>query len=320
MHVVHPRSKTWRRLLPGVAVSAALIGAAVLILVFARVGALHGDTVRYHLFTEDAGGVRPGSDVWLAGVRVGRVRSIRFRPAATDTLRRLAVDVDVLAAYQRFVRRDTRGSIRSGGRRLGEPVVWLQPGSTASPVLPPGGALAIGVEERPDLEPALDTLTRDYRSLSREWARVSDASAEANRRVHTAVGNPGWGTSVLEERLARLGRQSGMGKGVANSAAADPLQRARRVMTLADSLLDLLSAPNSAGAAHAAAARRETARSLNDLRRQLDRLQQRLASADGTAGRFAHDSALALETARLDSTMAALMKDVHKHPFRYWPF
>jgi hypothetical protein len=319
---VHPRSRTWRQLLPGVVALTALVGTAVAILAFARVGALHGRTVRLHLLADHVDGVRAGSDVWMAGVRVGRVRAIRFRVPETDTLRRLSVDVDILARYRRLIRRDSRGTIRSGGTLLGEPVIWLRPGTAASAALPPGGTLDLSDASVPsDIDSALDTLAQSYRVLAQELARVRGAAATATARMDAVLGNPRWGAGALEHRLDELGTRISLRAGPAEGAVRDPLQRARGVMVLADSLLDLLSAHDtSASARRAAVARAQTARAMADLERQLARVRAHLTVADGTLGRLSRDSALAIQMTQLDSTLAKLQRDVHTHPLRYVPF
>ena len=83
------------------------IGAAMFsILVFARVGALHGHTDKLYVTAPDATGVLSGTEVWLSGQKVGLVKAVRFRPIGTDTLQRLAIEAQILGDRMHLIRKD----------------------------------------------------------------------------------------------------------------------------------------------------------------------------------------------------------------------
>src|SRR5919206_274805 len=110
-----PRTLRWRKLTVGLVSLAAVVATALAVLVFGQVGALHGRTFRLYLRTSQARGLMKGSEVWLAGVKVGLVSHVEFLPpAATDTTERLLVAFDVLAPYRGHIRRDSYAQIRSG--------------------------------------------------------------------------------------------------------------------------------------------------------------------------------------------------------------
>ena len=90
------RNLAWRDLKTGTIAFVAIVGLAMSILLFARVGALHGDTTNLYVVTDDAPGVLSGTEVWLSGTKVGLVRDIHFRPVTTDTSQRLAIHLEVL--------------------------------------------------------------------------------------------------------------------------------------------------------------------------------------------------------------------------------
>src|SRR5881396_2372807 len=89
----------WSDLKVGLAAAAVLFAAVVSILLFARVGALHGETVQLYVTTADATGVLKGTEVWVAGKRVGLVTAVRFQPVSTDTVQRVLIEADVLKQY-----------------------------------------------------------------------------------------------------------------------------------------------------------------------------------------------------------------------------
>jgi ABC-type transporter Mla subunit MlaD len=136
------RIPRWSALIPGLVVSGAIAAAAAIVLVFGRVGRLHGRTTRLYVTTSQARGVIAGTDVWLDGEKVGRVEWVRFRPPATDTAERLLIALDVFASVRPLVRRDTRAQIRPGSSLIGAPVVHLVGGTPDAPEVAAGDTLA----------------------------------------------------------------------------------------------------------------------------------------------------------------------------------
>src|SRR6185437_12005331 len=102
-----PRVEHWSQLRIGLIVLAGIIAAVAAVLSFARIGALHGKTTRLYLVTDMASGVLDGTEVRLAGTKIGLVRSVELRPPATDTAERVAIAMDVLDPYVRYIRRNS---------------------------------------------------------------------------------------------------------------------------------------------------------------------------------------------------------------------
>ena len=123
-----PRVEHWSQLRIGLIVLAGIIAAVAAVMLFARIGALHGKTTRLYLVTDMASGVLNGTEVWLAGTKIGLVRSVELRPPATDTAERVAIAMDVLDPYVRYIRRNSDVRIQPGGRLIGSPVVYIEVG------------------------------------------------------------------------------------------------------------------------------------------------------------------------------------------------
>src|SRR4051812_10557444 len=90
---------SWRGLLPGLVATTVLISIVYVVLRYAQVGQLHGDTMEIIAPVAAARGIMKGSDVWLVGFRVGKVKSVEFQPVSTDTASRLVIKLDVLRKY-----------------------------------------------------------------------------------------------------------------------------------------------------------------------------------------------------------------------------
>ncbi len=132
----------------------ALVGLAVAAaLVLALTGLHTGRSFVFHVDFAYAGGVPAGAAVKIAGVKVGRVRSVVFRPTAQDRSGRplpvqLTLDIDREAALA--LRSDATATIGTQGA-LGESYVEVLPGTAPGPL--PAGAEIRGLDP-----PRLDVL------------------------------------------------------------------------------------------------------------------------------------------------------------------
>src|SRR5881275_1789276 len=114
-----PHQLHWRELTGGIIAAAAIALLILVVLVFARVGALHGKKVTLYVVTDEAPGVLAGTEVWLAGEKEGVVKDVTFRPVTVDTLERILIITEVLEEALPSVRRDSYAQIRPGGRMIG---------------------------------------------------------------------------------------------------------------------------------------------------------------------------------------------------------
>jgi ABC-type transport system involved in resistance to organic solvents, periplasmic component len=128
-----PREHSWNELKIGIIAGAIVVGVVASILLFARVGALHGDRSQLVILTDHAPGVLPGTEVWVAGEKVGLVKNISFRPVSNDTSRRVAIRADILTKFMPQIRKSAHADIRPGGNLIGSPVVYISSGTPASP-------------------------------------------------------------------------------------------------------------------------------------------------------------------------------------------
>jgi len=73
-----PRRTSWRELIVGLVALAVVTGVGLVVLVFARVGTLHGSTFRLFAVTGEARGIIHSSEVWLGGQKVESSKSSSF--------------------------------------------------------------------------------------------------------------------------------------------------------------------------------------------------------------------------------------------------
>ena len=99
------RRTGWKELIVGLIALAAVTGAGLAVLVFARVGTLHGHTFRLYARTGEARGVIHGSEVWLGGQKVGVVKQVQFMPPTAAVSDRVLIVMDILSSARDEIRR-----------------------------------------------------------------------------------------------------------------------------------------------------------------------------------------------------------------------
>jgi phospholipid/cholesterol/gamma-HCH transport system substrate-binding protein len=317
-----PRRSHWRDLLPGALALAAVIAAAFAVLIFARVGALHGDKVRLFARTARAGGIMKGSEVWLAGQRIGKVANITFAPPNTDTLARVVVVMDILDEYLPQLRRDTDARIRAGGTLIGAQVVYLNPGSAAAPQLHEGDTIPA---HPPD---DFEGVTSQIAIASRQFPAIIENVKLINQQLDMARGTISAlaldeGTTSLQsfrDNAAELNRVMMSSNGSIGRAIGDGglMARAQQTIARADSVRRLLSE----GRGNFGRFQRDStlARTIAGVRDDVSIVRALLAEARGTAGRTGADRAIAVQLSRAQQQMDSLFADIKQHPLRYVAF
>lgn len=318
-----PRDTHWRNLLPGVLCVAALAALALSVLVFARVGALHGDVMRLYLPTGGARGVLEGTEVWLEGKKVGRVIDIAFAPVSVDTARRLVIVMDVLDEVRPLIRRDSYAQVRTGSSLIGAPVVFITVGSPASPVIASGDTLS----PRPQND--AESLSGTFARASQDFPAIIGSVQLLNSQLTMAKGTIGAALAPDNEgvrQLSRFGARTGSlysklstGRGTVPRILGGGLQpRVARLLSGVDSLQRAFATPGSSlGRFRGDSTLLVTARAVLA---QTDSIRALLAEPRGTAGRAMQDEVLAQEVARARTEVEAVIRDLKANPLRYRPF
>ena len=282
-----------------------VVAAVVFFMDEARLAAETGATLV--LVAEEAGELRPGASVWVAGKQAGTVAEIRFIEGGGPGSANLRIRAVLTREAARVLRQDARATIRPSGL-LAPFVVSLEPGSAGRPAYRFGDTLPA------DLSPTLGTLTSFADSLRRVAAELTPLAARLREGAVTKDGSLAALSrsravfSELQENLAAiqdLGAEPGSLGLLADTALANALRRSGERLT----------------AIGATASGREGAKRMGEavqaLRASLTSLDRRLSSARGTAGRAIHDreiqNQIRLFRARADSARVEL----GRAPFRW---
>ena len=316
-----PRVRRWRDLAPGLLALAAVTGIVAGVLVFARVGALRGETMRLVVLAGSARDILAGSEVWIAGQKVGAVHDVAFRPVGTDTMYRLALTLDVLTTAQPQLRRGTSAQIRTGGSLLGAPVVTLSGGRAAEPPLRDGDTLYA----LPQLD--AQTVTGRFAATGQHVAPLRENIARIVLHLKSADG--ALGASARGQGFAGVGSLGARMGGIATRfrtgtvgrllGADDPVRRRVTLATArADSIRQLLDGPSGTVGRF----RRDSTllAEISAVQDEVTQLRALLDDPHGSAGRLRHDAVLAQELATLQVSLRALSSDIRAHPLRYLVF
>jgi ABC-type transporter Mla subunit MlaD len=316
----HPR---WIDLRTGLVSAAVVLAAAVLVLVFGRVGSLHGKTFRLYATTQAARGVIRGTEVWLDGKKVGLVRSVNFRSPAVSPGERLVLTMDLLDNVRTHVRFDSRVQVRGGGTLIGDQVVYLTSGTARMREVANGDT--IHAAEQTDLE----VLTSEAALAARDFPPILQNVKLLAAQLRSTEGTLGaftlgQHTAALDRVEARtdrvLARLSNGNGTFALAMSSQSALRARAELAMAelDSVRALLASND-----HSLGRFRRDSTLVRDLRRiheDLDAARQLADSGRGTAARLQADSALVLGVHRDLIALDSLFADLKQHPLRYIAF
>jgi len=313
-----PRVEHWSQLRIGLIVLAGIIAVVAAVLSFARVGALHGKTTRLYLVTDMASGVLNGTEVWLAGKKIGLVRSVALRPPATDTAERIAIAMDVLDPYVRYIRRNSDVRIQPGGRMIGSPVVYIDVGTAAAPGVGAGDTIRARAQIQArsgladvsslgdsltEIAATVSTVKREFDSTANDLSGLARMSARQANAVHVAL------DKFSDRALASRGTIAGLVRDSARLAA-----QASHISALADSISIAANGSGEIGRFRRDSTlvmqARQTLASVADLRRRVARY----------AGRSDEGTALAIQLDRAHAQLDSIVQDARSHPLRYMTF
>jgi phospholipid/cholesterol/gamma-HCH transport system substrate-binding protein len=318
-----PRSTTWRALWPGLVLLGGLVAGIVWVFVYARIGALRGDTYRLYSVTSEARGVLKGTEVWLGGQRVGQVKGIAFRPPSTDTTDRLLLELAILEEYRDQIRADSRGQIRSGGTLIGQPVVSISVGSIAATPLSPDDTLPLGAQgDTEGVASRVAAASRVFPDIAQNARSIRDQFLTAGGTLGQLDEEAPTELRLIGSRARELTRDATGGEGTLALALggrrSELMQRVNGVLARTDTLRTLLASEQTSLGRF----RRDTtlARSVAALRDDVSIIRALLDRADGTAGRLMADAAIQQQLAQLERELDTLLDDIRRRPLRYLPF
>jgi MlaD protein len=315
-----PRQLHWRELTGGIVAAAVIAAVTLAVLLFARVGGLHGKKVTLYVVTAEAPGILAGTEVWLAGEKEGVVKDVTFRPPSAPESERILITTEFLKEALPNVRRDSYAQIKPGGSLIGALVVYISPGTAAAPPL--GDGDTVYARQRA----AMANLGDDIGKVGPQFAALGAATKELADKINRPVGTIGnyraSGLPDLPDVSVAMSSSSARvtnGNGTIGRAMGGDLRsRASHAMAAADSIRTLMSSNKGSLGRF----KRDTTLISNagHILAEVDTLRALLADPVGAIATAHSDSTLTLQLARTHTLLAALIKDARSHPLRYITF
>jgi hypothetical protein len=315
-----PRQLHWRELTGGIVAAAAIAAVTIAVLLFARVGGIHGKKVTLYVVTAEAPGILAGTEVWVAGQKEGVVKDVTFQPPTAPESERVVITAEFLAEALPSVRRDSYAQITPGGSLIGTLVVAISPGTATAPPLRAGDTVHARQSG------AVANLSEDIGSVGPQFAALGAATKELADKINRPVGTIGnyraSGPADLPDvsaGMSSLSARATNGKGTIGRAMRGELRlRASHAMAAADSIRTLMASNKGSLGRF----RRDTTffTNANHILGEIDTLQVLLVDPVGSFEAAHSDSTLTLQLARTRTLLAALIKDAKSHPLRYIQF
>jgi phospholipid/cholesterol/gamma-HCH transport system substrate-binding protein len=313
----------WAELGFGIVSAASVLAAALLILLFGRVGQLHGKKFTLYVTTDAARGIVRGSEVWLDGQRVGSVDGVDFQSALSSPKNRLVIALRVLEDARPHLRRDSKVVVRAGLNVIGDQVVYLSSGTLGQREIAEGDTLR--ATEQTDME----GMTSEAALAAKQFPGIIEnvkllgAQLRSAQSTLGALGADRGNVSLrpLRARTTELLESFGESKGTVGLAIHDASEwraKAAEALASADTLRLLVgSERHSLGRF-----RRDTTltEAVSTIRNQIAALQALAVSPTGAIGRWHADSAIVRALQRDKVALDSLMADIKRRPLRYIAF
>ena len=315
-----PHQLHWRELTGGIIAAAAIAAVTLAVLLFARVGGVHGKKVTLYVVTAEAPGILSGTEVWVAGQKEGVVNDVTFQPPTAPESERVVITTEFLKEALPSVRRDSYAQIKPGGSMIGTLVVAISPGTASARPLRDGDT--VYARQRA----VVANLSDDIGSVGPQFAALGAATKELADKINRPVGTIGnYRASGLADLpdvsagMSSLSARASNGNGTIGRAMRGDLRlRASRAMAAADSIRTLMSSNKGSVGRF----RRDTTffSNANHILAEIDTLRVLLADPVGSFEAAHSDSTLTIQLTRTHTLLAALIKDAKSHPLRYIQF
>ncbi|MDQ2888981.1 MAG: MlaD family protein [Gemmatimonadota bacterium] len=313
-----PRAENWHQLKIGIVVFIGIVASVAAVMLFARVGALHGDTTRLYMVTDMAAGVLNGTEVRLAGQKVGLVRSVALRPPASDTSERVLIAMDILNPYLKYIRRNSDVQIAPGGQLIGSPVIYITPGTLKAEALDDGDTLRAraqmearsGIADASSLGDSVTGIVATARTIRSQFdTTLQDVSSLASLSRKQA--------EAVRGALGNLSNRARSSRGTLAEIMRDT-SRLRAESARLSSLADSIHAASSGGGEIGRFRRDST------LIRQAHATMGSVSALKAQVARYTGSTVggteMAAQLARAHAELDSVVQDAKHHPFRYLPF
>ncbi len=287
------RSLAWTELRVGILVFTSFVLLALAIFFIGGESGFLTPKYTVTAFFQSANGLRGGAEVWLEGVTIGNVKTVRIS-RQPDPNKSVEVDLSLDEKYQNIIRTDSTITIGTIGL-LGDKYVDITRGSEAGQVVPDGGALQ--GQETGDIGKII-TGTNDFVANLEILSTQITRMAERVDRGEGTLGKFLTDTSIYDNaNLAvreanALVRDARTGNGTVGLLISD--DELYRKINVAVERVDTLIAKIESGQGTAGKLVNDPSlyNRANNLVARMETIATRIENGEGTLGKLSKDEAL----------------------------
>jgi phospholipid/cholesterol/gamma-HCH transport system substrate-binding protein len=184
------KSLAWTELKVGLLIIGSFIALTYAIISIGGPASFWGTKMTVTAYFSSASGLRPGNDVWLDGLLVGKVEEVGLNknPSIPG---RVAVKMKIDATYAENIRKDSIVGIESNGL-LGDKTIQLTSGSDAAEPVGDGGVIqGTEVGGIPKIIQGTDEIVGNFKTLSDNLTKISENVINISENVNKGQGTLG---------------------------------------------------------------------------------------------------------------------------------
>jgi phospholipid/cholesterol/gamma-HCH transport system substrate-binding protein len=317
---------TWEQLKVGGLIVVSILVLGVALYKLGQAVNLFSKRYELHAFLKEAGGLRKGGSVMVAGQLAGTIQEIELLPVDNDTLRNVRLVVGIDQKLQEQVRGDSRARVKTLGL-LGDKIIDISPGTPRTSPLENGDTLR--VQESLDYEQVLTkaaSAVDDVVGLTKDMRILTQSLVSGKGTIGQLLTNP----ALYNQLESTLGRTNALLARVQNSNGTfarfldDPRFYNEMVAAISgvDSMLVSMRSRNSTmgrlitdSTMYTQAV--TTIQSFAAIAANADTLVKNMAAGRGTLGKALTDDQLYTSLQKLVDDFSALVADIRKDPSRY---
>lgn len=307
-----PAAVRWSQLRLGAAALVAIVAVSAIVFSLDVVLRELSEGPRVVVVASEARDLRPGADVWIAGVPAGRVTRVGFQTPDESHAGRVVVRAVLHEDARSLLRRDAGAVIRSSAL-LAPAVLDLRPGDAPEPLAPGDTIAAEAPLTSEDVLARMEDLRQRLERLGPEARRLGARLARGPGTLASLRRDP---SLVRELRGAAADfRSLGRAEGTLERVAGDTALAAR--------VRRIRSRLRSAGGEDGSSPEADWSVLAGDLARlrvRIDTLAARVDAGRGSAGRFLTDRELVESLRRVRARVDSVRTDLFAHPFRWLRF
>jgi len=317
---------TWDQLKVGSLIILAVLVLGVALYKLGKAVNLFSKRYELQAYLKEAGGLRQGASVMVAGQLAGNIKNIELLPVDMDTMRNVRVIVAIDTKLQQQVRGDSKARVKTLGL-LGDKIIDISPGTPKAAPLSNGDTLK--VQASIDYEEVLTkaaSAVEDVVGLTKDMRVLTSSLVSGKGTIGQLLTNP----ALYNQLESTLGRTNALlfrvqsSRGTMARFLDDPRLYDEMVGAIGgvDSLLTAMRSKNSSMGRLITDSTLytqgvTTMQSFAAIAANADSLMKNITAGKGMIGKALTDDQLYTSLQKLIDDFSALVADIRKDPSRY---